>query len=133
MAQSNLMSLLFGKKRAVRRSRKSTKKSTKKSEAPRRPKGLSASLRKLARKFKVKTRVMRGSKHVGYRKVSHIKRDVRKKQKALKKRTVAAKKAGKKTRRSRRRRSSFGVGGSYMPLSSFMSPISSVSSGPPWI
>jgi hypothetical protein len=136
MAKTNLMSLLFGKKPKTKRS----KKSVKKSDAPVRPKELTSALRKLARKFKVKTRVVRGGKHVGYRKVSHIKRDIKKKEKALKKRKAAAKKAGKagkKTRRVRRRsarRAGFGVGGSYMPLSAFMSPYpAAVQGGAPWI
>lgn len=123
-----IMSLLFGKKkrRVVRR-----KKTTKKAKIVR-PKGLTVALRKAARKYKVKTRLMRNGKHVGYRKVSHIKRDIRRKKKAADKRA----KSPKKTTRRRRRvkRSSFGVGGSYMPLSNFMSPYPyAVDSSPPWI
>ena len=134
MAQESIMSLLFGKKKA----RRTTKKTTgKKSTKVVRPKALTAAVRKEARKFKVKTRLMCGSKHVGYRKVSLIKRDIRKKKKtALKKKQAAAKKAGKPVRRRRVKSSAFGAGagGSYMPLSSFMSPFPySVSGSPAWI
>ena len=76
---------------------------------------------------------------MGYRKVTLIKRDIRKKKKKAEKRKkakAASKASGTKPRRRRRRksRSSFGVGGSYMPLSSFMSPYPySVDASPPWI
>lgn len=128
---STLMSLLFGKKkRKTTKSRKVSKK-----QVIKKPKGLTKTLVKLARKHRVKVRLMRNGKHIGYRKVSHIKRDIRrkiKKEKLQKKRDN--KKHTKKTRRSRARKSMFGVGGSYMPLSSFMSPYPySVNSSPPWV
>lgn len=119
------MSLLFGKKKRSSRKGVSTKKVVK------RPKALNAALRKLAKKFRVRTRITRGGKLVGYRKISHIKKDIsRKMKKAAKK--LKVKKAKKSTRKGRR--SAFGVGGSYMPLSSFMSPYPySVDSSPPWV
>lgn len=46
--------------------------------------------------------------------------------------SVARRRSGSVARR-RRRRSSFGTGGNYMPLSSIMSPVSSVNAGSPWI
>ena len=131
MSESGIMSLLFGKKKAAPKRRKTTKKSDK----PVRPKGLTLAVRKEARKYKVKTRVMRGSKHVGYRKLSLIKKDIRsKKKKAEKKKAAAKKTAPKRRRRRSTKSSSFGVGGSYMPLSNFMSPYPySVDASPPWI
>ena len=127
MANDGIMTLLFGKKKAPKK--RTTKKKT---DKPVRPKGLTAAVRKQARKYKVKTRVMRGTKHVGYRKMAMIKRDIRKKKKAAEKK---AKAAGKPVRRRRRvKKSSFGVGGNYMPLSNFMSPYPyAVDSGPAWI
>lgn len=124
-----IMSLLFGKKKRRTTRRKKTASKTGKIA---KPKGLTAALRKAAKKYKVKTRLMRNGKHVGYRKVSHIKRDIRRKKKAADKRAKSPKKA---TRRRRRvKRSSFGVGGSYMPLSNFMAPYPyAVDSSPPWI
>jgi len=122
-----IMSLLFGKKKAkVTRKRKS---STTTKGKPVKPKGLTLALRKKARKFKVKTRVMRAGKHVGYRKVSIIKKDIKKKEKKAKA------KAGKTTpKRRRTKRSSFGVGGNFMPIGSFMSPYPyAVDSSPPWV
>lgn len=122
----SIMSLLFGKKKAVRRKSGSKSKVVK-------PKGLTAAVRKDARKYKVKTRLMRNGKHVGYRKISDIKKDIRRKKKAALKRKTAATKNTKKVTR-RRKSSAFGVGGSYMPLSSFMSPYPyAVDSNPPWI
>ena len=133
--EDSIMSLLFGKKRKTRRRKKSSSKSKK----PVRPKGLTVAVRKQARKYKVKTRVMRGSKHVGYRKLSLIKKDIRRKKKQAEKRkkALAAKRAGKPVKRRRRRRrrtSAFGVGGSYMPLGNFASPYPySVDASPPWM
>lgn len=132
--EESIMSLLFGKKKRTRRRKKTSSKSKK----PVRPKGLTASVRKEARKYKVKTRVMRGSKHVGYRKLSLIKKDIRRKKKQAekKKKAMAAKRAGKtvKRRRRRRRTSAFGVGGSYMPLGNFASPYPyAVDASPPWM
>ncbi len=121
-----MMELFFGKKKKVTRKRPS------KSGKIVKPKGLTAAVSKKARRFKVKTRLMRAGKHIGYRKLSHIKKDIKRKEKAMK-----ARKAGKKApvrRRKRAPRSSFGVGGSYMPLSSFSSPYPyAVDSSPPWI
>lgn len=133
MAGTDLMSLLFGKKRRRRTTRKS-RKTTTKTDKPKRPKGLTAALRKQARKYKVKTRLMRNGKHVGYRKLTHIKRDIRKKKKAAERRAKSAKKTTTRRRRRVSRRSGFGVGGSYMPLSNFMSSYPyAVDSSPPWI
>jgi pyruvate/2-oxoglutarate dehydrogenase complex dihydrolipoamide acyltransferase (E2) component len=130
--QSGIMTLLFGKKKATKR--RTTKKKAA-GDKPVRPKGLTSAVRKMARKYKVKTRVMRGSKHVGYRKLSLIKRDIKKKKKKADKKAAAAKKAGgKPVRRRRRKASAFGVGGNYMPLSNFMSPYPyAVNSSPAWI
>lgn len=127
---SGIMSLLFGKKKAAPK-RRTTKKS---GDKPVRPKGLTLAVRKEARKYKVKTRLMRGSKHVGYRKLSLIKKDIKKKKKQAEKRAKAAGKKVVKRRRRNTKASSFGVGGGYMPLSSFMSPYPyAVSSSPAWI
>ena len=127
--ESGIMSLLFGKKKAAPK-RRSTKKAA---DKPVRPKGLTLAVRKEARKYKVKTRIMRGSKHVGYRKLALIRKDIRKKKKQAEKK---AKAAGKPVRRRRRKAtaSSFGIGGNYMPLSNFMSPYPyAVGSTPPWV
>lgn len=130
-----LMEMFFGKKRRRRTSRKSGTKS----EKPKYPKGLTLALRKKARKLKVKTRIVRNGKHVGYRKVSHIKRDIRRKEKAAKKKKAAFGARKKRVVRRRRARrsvdeSEFGVGGSYMPLSTFSAPYPySVDASPPWI
>ena len=130
MANDSIMSLLFGKKKA--RKRTSTKKTA--SGKIVRPKALTAALRKQAKKYKVKTRTMRGSKHTGYRKVSLIKKDIRRKKKKADAKKKLAKTTPKRRRRAKKSAFGSGVGGSYMPLSSFMSPSPfATSSTAPWI
>lgn len=134
MAETDLMTLLFGKKRRRRvaggrrrKGRKVTRLGVKK------PKGLTAVIKKAAKKYKVRIMMKNGK----YRKLSTIKKEIRRKKRAAMKKQKSKMKrhgSGVKRRRRRRRRSSFGVGGSYMPLSSFMSPYPySVDSSPPYI
>lgn len=136
MAESSLMTLLFGKKRRRRRKsaggrrRKSSRRSITK-----KPKGLTKALIKKAQKYKVKVRTK-----TGYRKLSIIKKEIRRKIKMRerKKRRRSSATNGRRRssgrKRRRVRRSAFGVGGSYQPLSNFMSPYPySVDSSPPWI
>lgn len=150
-------SLLFGKKRRRRRTttrRKSTK-SKKKTAKPKRCgytiKGVGSRARivgvykKSGKTGKYyyggKTKVRKGK--TCYSKKTLANRALkRKKAKSSKSGFGARRKSARKNcggtlmknKRRRRRRSSFGVGGSYVPLSSIMSPYpSSVSASPPWI
>lgn len=125
-----IMSLLFGKKRRRRRTRKT---STKKSGKMTRKKiGYTMKKGRMCHVYKYKG--LTGRRYANKRKLSKGKKVY--KTKAACKRACAKRRKTKSTRRRRRRtkRSSFGVGGSYMPLESFMSPYPyAVDSSPPWI
>ena len=130
MAENGLMSLLFGKKK-----RKRPRKTTKKTKTKMTKKRIGYAIKKkrvvnvykfkglVGRRYSNKNKIAKGKK------VHKTKASARK---ALKKKNMKKTKSKRKT--TRRRRSSFGVGGSYMPLSSFMSPYPySTDSSPPWI
>lgn len=127
-----IMSLLFGKKR--RRRRTSTKSSSKKSsKVSRKRVGYTCKKRRIVHVYKFKG--LAGRRYSNKRKLSKGKK-VYKTKAACKAsmRKMSKKDQKKTTRRRRSRKSNFGVGGSYMPLSSFMSPYPySVDSSPPWI
>ena len=114
----------------------------------------SAATIRCAKKYKIKVTIKRGGKR-SYKKESVIKRQCKKRERAMKKKLIArrkriakcAKAAAKRCANTRKktakktvkrlvssRRTAFGVGGSYMPLASMMSPYPrSVDASPPWI
>lgn len=119
-----IMSLLFGKKRRRRTSKKSTK-----GKVSRKKIGYAIKKNRIVNVFKFKG--LKGRRYASKNKLAKGKKVY--KTKAAAKRSMM-KKQKKKTTRRRTKRSSFGVGGSYMPLESFMSPYPySVDSSPPWI
>jgi hypothetical protein len=95
-------------------------------------------IRKQAKKLKIKITVKRGGKRL-YKKESLLKRQIKRKMKVMK--VMKSKMVKRKTvkrkvvkRKIVKRRAAFGVGGSYMPLASMMSPYPrSVDASPPWI
>jgi hypothetical protein len=131
----SLMSLLFGKKKSHKRKPASKVKKSKR-------KHIGYTVKKTKSGFRI-VKVFTGKKYSNGRKLAPKKKVYKKKamvKAALKKRQAKKKLSfgmkNKKTtrRRSSLRRNSYGVGGSYMPLSSFMSPYPySVSSSPPWV
>ncbi len=144
MAQNDVLSLLFGKKKRRKTRRKTTKK------------GKAAKKRRLKMGYCVKSKksgvvtvykTKQGKKTIRTKHYSNKrkcnKRVYKKRSDAVKayKRKYAKKKSsfGRRTRRRRapvrrRRLNNFGVGGSYMPTSAFASPYpSSVDAGAPWI
>lgn len=129
-ASDGIMSLLFGKKRRRRRRRKSTK-GKGKGKVSRKRIGYCIKKKRVCHVFKYKG--LTGRRYSNKHKLAKGKKVYKTKAQAR----AAAKRKSKKTtkrRRRRRARSSFGVGGSYMPLESFMSPYPySVDSSPPWI
>lgn len=94
---TDLLTALFGRTKRRRRSRKVTKRRGKLKPRKRPP----AHIRKQAKKYKVKI----SSKSRKYRKLSLIKKDIRRKRRALKKKKLAMRKrkAAKRSRRTRRR------------------------------
>jgi hypothetical protein len=130
-ASDGIMSLLFGKKKRRLRSKKST--SIKgKGKVTRKKIGYCLKKKRVCHVYKYKG--LKGRRYASKHKLPKGKK-IYKTKAACK---AAARKISKKTKkttlRRRSKRSSFGVGGSYMPLESFMSPYPySVSSSPPWI
>ncbi len=126
-----IMSLLFGKKR---RRRRTTKTSTKKKGGKMTRKKIGYTMKKGRMCHVYKYKGLTGRRYANKRKLSKGKK-VYKTKAACKRACAKRSKKTKSTRRRRRtKRSSFGVGGSYMPLESFMSPYPySVDSSPPWI
>ena len=146
----DLMKLLFGKKRSRRKSvarRKSvTRRKRKKSKVGSKTAGKKKvgwcvkTTRKCGSRcvkvYKLKGKT--GRYYYNGRKVPSSKCCYKTKAKAdaARKRLIKKKKTKRKSSstRRRRRRSSFGVGGSYMPLSSMMSPYPyAVNASPPWM
>lgn len=130
MAADGIMSLLFGKKKQRRTRRKTTTKTKKVSR-----KKIGYTMKKGRMCIVYKYKGLTGRRYSNKRKLSKGKKLY--KTKAACKRACAKKSkkvSRKKTTRRRSTRSSFGTGGSYMPLESFMSPYPySVDSSPPWI
>lgn len=84
---------------------------------------------KIVEVFKVK-----GKKGRKFKNGDHVRKGTRCYTKKMNANKALRSKMKGKTRRRKKRSSSFGVGGSYMPLSSFMSPYPyAVDSSPPWI
>ena len=152
MANNDIMTLLFGKKRRRRRSSVKRRGSKKRSRrGSRKRSGVRKTKKKVGwcvkktksgrRSVKVYTIAgKRGRFYFNGRKVQSKKLCYKTRSKAeaarkrlMKKTKRKGSKKGRKRSRRGRRRSSFGVGGSYMPLSSMMSPYPySVNSSPPW-
>ena len=131
-AGKGILSLLFGKKKRSRRGSRKVTKSGKK----RAPKKLGWAIKRgkyVARVYKFHGK--KGRRYSNGHLVKKGKTIYRSKAAARAAIRRKSKKSKKTTKRRRRagRRSSFGVGGSYMPLSSFMSSYPySVNSSPPW-
>lgn len=127
-----IMSLLFGKKKARRTKRRTTKKTKKSTKVSRRKVGYTCKKGRIVHVYKYKG--MTGRRYANKRKLSKGKKVYKTKAACKAALRKMSKKTKKVTRRRRSRRSNFGVGGSYMPLSSFMSPYPySVDSSPPWV
>jgi len=148
MANNDIMTLLFGKKRRRRSSvkRRGSKKRSRRGSGARKTKKKVGWCVKSTKSGKrcVKVYRMAGKKGRYYfngKKVPSSKTCYKTKSKAeaarkrlMKPKRKGSKKVGRKRSRRGRRKSSFGVGGSYMPLSSMMSPYPySVNASPPWI
>ena len=105
------------------------KKTTKSLQKP------SASLKAKASKFGVRLTTKQGKKTASVLKAQVARKASTKSKKATKstKKVTKSTKKTKKVKRKVTRRSRFGVGGSYMPLSSIMSPYPSSLSGPPFL
>lgn len=127
----SIMSLLFGKKRkrTTRKTTRKTSSSKKSTKVTRKKIGYTCKKGRIVHVYKYKG--LTGRRYSNKRKLAKGKK-VYKTKAACK---AALRKMSKKTKRkSSSRQSNFGVGGSYMPLSSFMSPYPySVDSSPPWI
>lgn len=145
MAQNDVLSLLFGKKKRRKTRKKSTKGRKKVGKTKRIKVGYCIKSKKsgVVKVYKTKQgkKVIRTKHYYNKRKCN--KRVYKKKTDAVKayKRKYAKKKSsfGRRTRRRRapvrrRRLNNFGVGGSYMPTSAFASPYpSSVDAAAPWL
>lgn len=120
---NGIMSLLFGKKKKSTKSVKSSSGTTKKRI------GYCIKNKRIVNVYKFKG--VSGKRLSNKTKLSKGKKVYKTKaaaKSALKKMTKKASKT------HRRRKSAFGIGGSYMPLSSFMAPYPySVDSSPPWV
>lgn len=127
----SVMSLLFGKKPKKRSSRKRTTKSSSGKKVTRKKIGYTCKKGRIVHVYKYKG--LTGRRYSNKRKLAKGKK-VHKTKAAAKAALRKMSKKAKKTTRRRTKKSNFGVGGSYMPLESFMSPYPyAVDSSPPWV